>query len=103
LLSFLLEPDEYTSPQSLQTPQTPWHLNTAGLGKEAEDEAEQIITSLSHVQVVYYRPYSWLPALRAEISSHVANKSDVTFYGSSRNPTSVWYACSVRTLSAVHG
>jgi len=73
LLSFLLEPDEYTSPQSLQTPQTPWHLNTAGLGKEAEDEAEQIITSLSHVQVVYYRPYSWLPALRAEISSHVAN------------------------------
>ena len=76
LLSFLLEPGEYTSPRSLQQPTEPWHLNLAPLrdaGKETRDRiAEKIILSLGEIQVVYYRPYPWLPALRIEMSRAVA-------------------------------
>ncbi len=76
ILSFLLEPGEYTRPKSLQQPTEPWHLNLAPLEADARETAERIvekITSLlGEIQVVYYRPYPWLPALRVEMSRAVA-------------------------------
>lgn len=76
LLSFLLEPSEYTSPRSLQQPTEPWHLNLAPLEPTtkatAECVAERIISSLAEIQVLYYRPYPWIPALRVEMSRAVA-------------------------------
>lgn len=76
LLSFLLEPGEYTSPRSLQQPTEPWHLDPASLAPAAREAAggvaEKIIASLGEIHVVYYRPYSWLPALRVEMSRAVA-------------------------------
>lgn len=76
LLSFLLEPSEFTSPQSLQQPPEPWHLNLAPLEpstrETADRMAEKIISSLSEIRVVYYRPYLWLPAIRIEMSRVVA-------------------------------
>ncbi len=76
LLSFLLEPGEYTRPRLLQQPPEPWHLNLAplepGSRERAERMAEKIASSLSEIQVLYYRPYLWLPALRVEMSRAVA-------------------------------
>lgn len=76
LLSFLLEPGEYTSPRLLQQPPEPWHLNLNPLEPAtkttANHVAEKIISSLGEIQVVYYRPYPWLPALRVEMSRAVA-------------------------------
>lgn len=76
LLSFLLEPGEYTSPRSLQQPAEPWHLNLAPLEPTTRETtsriAEKIISALGEIQVVYYRPYPWLPALRVEMSRAVA-------------------------------
>jgi hypothetical protein len=76
LLSFLLEPGEYISPRVLQPPSEPWHLNLIPLAtatrQKAEHMADKIISSLSEIQVVYYRPYPWLPALRLEMSRSVA-------------------------------
>ncbi|WP_448383558.1 DNA double-strand break repair nuclease NurA [Desulfosoma sp.] len=76
LLSFLLEPSEYTSPRPLQQPTEPWHLNLAPLEPVTRETvgrtAEKIISSLGEIQVVYYRPYPWLPALRVEMSRAVA-------------------------------
>lgn len=76
LLSFLLEPGEYTSPRSLQQPAEPWHLNLDPLEpatrKTADRIAERIISLLGEIQVVYYRPYPWIPALRVEMSRAVA-------------------------------
>jgi len=75
LLSFLLEAGEFTTPWSLQQPPEPWHLNLepleAASRKAADHIAEKIITSLGEIQVIYYRPYSWLPALRIEMSRAV--------------------------------
>jgi hypothetical protein len=76
LLSFLLEPGEYTSPMSLQRPTEPWHLNLNPLEPStratADCIADKIVTSLGEIQVLYYRPYPWLPALRVEMSRAVA-------------------------------
>lgn len=75
LLSFLLEPGEFTQPQVLQEPQQPWHLNTETVAFEEREKAsrlsEEIIDLLTNIQVIYYRPYSWLPALRLEASRTV--------------------------------
>jgi hypothetical protein len=76
LLSFLLEPGEFTSPEVLQQPSEPWHLNLTPLApaarQTAEHMADKIISSLGEIQIVYYRPYPWLPALRLEMSRTVA-------------------------------
>jgi len=76
LLSFLLEPGEFTHPRTLQQPPEPWHLNLAPLAPEARDVvsriSEKIISLLGEIRVVYYRPYPWLPALRLEMSRAVA-------------------------------
>lgn len=76
LLTFLLEAGEYTRPMVLQRPAEPWHLNLEPLeaaGKEEADrEVKQIISLLGEIRVVYYRPFSWLPTLRIEMSQAVA-------------------------------
>ncbi len=75
LLSFLLEPGEYTNPKRLQQPSEPWHLNLAPLEPATRAAAghitEKILSLLGEIQVVYYRPYPWLPALRMEMSRSV--------------------------------
>ena len=71
LLNFLLEPGEYTTPKPLQQPDRPWHLNLNPL-EPAGRITEKIIAALEQIPVVYYRPYSWLPALRIEMSHAVA-------------------------------
>lgn len=76
LLSFLLAPGEYTSPRDLQQPSEPWHLNLAPIEKLKPADREKIVqditSSLGAIQIVYYRPYPWLPTLRVEMSRAVA-------------------------------
>lgn len=77
LLTFLMEPGEYTQPVALQQPIEPWHLNLAplreaGQDKKADQITKEIISLLGEIRVVYYRPYPWLPALRVEMSKTVA-------------------------------
>ena len=79
LLTFLLEPGEFTSPRPLQKPNEPWHLNVEHLPSEtrslAAQLADQITTLLNEIHVLYYRPFSWLPALRLETSRSTAENS----------------------------
>lgn len=80
MLTMLLEPGEFTSPVSLQKPQSPWHITTDAIpasDKTKGEELEREITSeLDNVVVIYYKPHIWLPALRLETNKGVvANKS----------------------------
>ena len=79
LLSFLLEPGELTPPRVLESPSDPWHLNLSPLAPEAREKCEgfrtRIISLLNEIQVIYYRPYIWLPALRLEMSRAVVENS----------------------------
>lgn len=76
LLSYLLEPGEFTQPRMLQQPSEPWHLNLSPLMAETREAADRlgrhIIVLLGEIRVIYYRPYPWLPALRLEMGRAVA-------------------------------
>lgn len=76
LLSTVLEAGEYTKPVSLET-KGAWHITTTSVlpneKKEIEAIEKEISAILSRVRVIYYRPSTWLPALRIEISQSIAD------------------------------
>lgn len=76
LLSSILEAGEYTKPLELKEPKEPWHISTSTIPKGYRNEvsvlADSAIRLLSEIRIVYYRPYSWLPALRLELSQSIA-------------------------------
>ena len=72
LFSILLKPGEYTTPKPLEQPDKPWHLNLKPLeSTQINRIKEKIIAALEQIQVVYYRPYPFLPAFRIEMSHAV--------------------------------
>lgn len=81
LLSSVLEAGEYTTPTVLLQPDSPWHINTSVVDNfitvEERDEikglVEQVTQSLGRIHVLYYRPHAYMPALRLEVSSAIAN------------------------------
>jgi len=76
LLTSTLEPGEFTRAVRLQQPAQPWHLNVSSVRLEDHPAvaklSEEVIGLLADIRVLYYRPYSWLPALRLEMSRAVA-------------------------------
>ena len=54
-----------------------WHLNARKLPssdiEKTSEIADSIVQELSKIRVVYYKPRDWLPALRIEMSSSIAN------------------------------
>lgn len=76
LLTLVLEPGELTKPLRLEQPRQPWHLSTvslpAELRREADAYAQEIASLLADVHVFYYKPHSWLPALRVEVAADIA-------------------------------
>lgn len=81
LLSTLLEAGEFTKARTLQPPEgSAWHIGVGPIAepeRRAASEAEEKISAeLARAAVIYYKPHSWLPALRLEISEAVvANRS----------------------------
>ena len=75
LLSTVLEAGEYTHPMTLMPPKDPWHINVGSIEIEKEAVkklATQVSDLLNSIKVVYYRPYTWLPALRLELAQSIA-------------------------------
>lgn len=79
LLSSILSPGEFTAPQRLQPPSQQWHLNIGAVPSsdfvQAERFRDLIVDLLDEIQVIYYRPCPWLPALRLEMSRAIARNS----------------------------
>jgi len=76
LLSSLLRPGEYVKPQKLHQPDQDWHLSDLGVLGVKAGKAEELFdvarSALSRVHVFYYRPSEWMPAVRVEVSSAIA-------------------------------
>lgn len=72
LLTFILQPGEYTMPIPLAKPAQPWHLKSPGNNKSLIKLIDEIISLINRIYVVYYKPHRWTPALRIEMSSSVA-------------------------------
>ena len=75
LLTMLLRPGEFTLPQAMLD--SDFHLNTPGASGAATDAlkaiASEIVAALKTIRVVYYRPHGFIPALRVEVGSAVAD------------------------------
>jgi len=75
LLTSVLQPGEFTRSTRLQPPNQPWHLNTGSVATaqraKVDKLAAEITGLLDEIRVIYYRPNSWLPALRLETSQAV--------------------------------
>lgn len=75
LLSTILEPGFFTKPLPLTAPKSPWHISTEAVPTESKIVVEKLVSEvvalLAGVEVVYYKPYSWLPALRLEMSRSI--------------------------------
>ncbi|MBX3331049.1 MAG: DNA double-strand break repair nuclease NurA [Nitrospira sp.] len=75
LATLLLEPGEYTSPLSVYgglpggEPER-YHLSPNFCSAE---EQNLMNVALQSVQVIYYRPFGWVPALRLEVPGSIAN------------------------------
>lgn len=79
LLTMILEPGELTKPVKLEAPGQPWHFSTSGLRGELRERvdalSEEIVSALDRVYVFYYKPQSWLPALRIEVGASLAHNT----------------------------
>jgi hypothetical protein len=77
LLTLVLNPGELTKPLQLEAPGQPWHFSTSGirgaLRERVDALAEEIVSALDRVHVFYYKPQSWLPALRVEVAASLAH------------------------------
>ena len=67
LATLILEAGEYSSPVSIEHQEEPYHL------PKADNDALNRV--LHDIQVVYYRPFHWLPALRLEMPGPAARNS----------------------------
>jgi hypothetical protein len=79
LLTLLLEAGELIKPLPLEQPSQTWHLAVSALPSELHQEAEkladEIVSALQYVRVLYYKPHQWLPAVRLEVSANVADNT----------------------------
>lgn len=78
-LTLILQPGELTSPMDIEQPPQEWHLNTSrvplAIRSRVHDLASEIVEGLRGLQIFYYKPHEWLPALRIEVARNVgANK-----------------------------
>lgn len=75
LLTLLLRPGEFTRPQAMAD--SDFHLHTPGASGAATDAlkaaAREVVAALKNIKVVYYRPHSFLPALRIEFGAAAAD------------------------------
>lgn len=81
MLTMLLNSGELTKPRPLEVQQDGqgWHLNVNRLPPEvksrAKELADQIVAAIGSVQIFYYKPQDWLPALRIEVAASVASNT----------------------------
>ncbi len=77
LMTLVLEAGEYTTPQRLKRPSTPWHIDTSSVnsafGHDLQDLADESCNQLNNVRILYYRPNNQIPALRLETTTGTAN------------------------------
>lgn len=76
MLTSVLNSGEFTRPVPMERPKQPWHVTTGPVPEGDKQEAvtlvEEIRQQLLEIRILYYRPFSWLPALRLEMSRAIA-------------------------------
>ena len=75
ILTIVLEPGEYTKPV-LFTDDEAWHSGLPYQTDTMEELMEDVMDGIRKLHVMYYKPYSWSPAIRVELPSYIAEDKD---------------------------
>ncbi len=75
ILTIVLEPGEYTTPV-LFTADEAWHSNLPYQSDAMEDLMGDVMDGIRKLHVMYYKPYSWSPAIGIELPSFIAEDKD---------------------------
>jgi hypothetical protein len=79
MLTLVLHGGEFVRPRVMEAPSSQWHLGVSALPANVHPEASRlaaaIVAALHDLQVFYYRPHAWLPAIRVEMGPGVADNS----------------------------
>jgi hypothetical protein len=70
MLSFVLDGGEVVGPTTMLQSTDYWHF--VGLPDSVSSTADRIISLIKELNVVYYRPYGYFPALRIEVAPSIA-------------------------------
>jgi hypothetical protein len=73
LMTQVLEPGEYVVPLDIEEPNSKWHLDLSKEDNKLEDITNKVFSALYNIKVLYFKPRSWTPAIRLEVSSSIAN------------------------------
>ena len=77
ILTSILRVGEYTLPVAYDQPLTPWHINMdeslVNPSKEMKQWRDEAIDRIKELHVCYFRPHSYTPALRLEVSKALLN------------------------------
>ncbi len=78
LATLILEPGEYTTPIAIHSPDDPPSLQIDHLPVKycPKPDMDEIAAGLHTLNVIYYRPYGWIPALRLEASSSITSSKN---------------------------
>lgn len=74
LLSFILDRGELIGPLPISLPKG-WHINKPNWPKELGSTAEELIDLMRLLNVIYYKPYEYHPAIRIEIPQSIARNN----------------------------
>ena len=69
LATLILEPGEYTNPLPIYADEE-YHLPPSLCSMQDDDRMN---SALSGIQVIYFRPFRWVPALRLEVPGSIAH------------------------------
>ena len=76
MLTFLLNPGEFTKPLVMEQPDQKWHLNINRLASKDRNCIDafvsDIINNIERIFIIYYKPHDWLPAMRIEAPNVIA-------------------------------
>ena len=76
ILTTILSPGEFTAPIPLDQPQQPWHLRVPyNNAKKLETLKNEVLSGISRLYVMHYKPHNWTPTLRVEIASSIATNN----------------------------
>lgn len=73
ILTMILSPGEYTKPERLEQPVQPWHLRLVSENNGLEKLRGDVLSSVSRIHVMYFKPHNWTPALRIEMATPIAD------------------------------
>jgi len=75
ILTMVLLPGEFTNPVPADNVLQNVDFESMQVGSDSQKMLERIWAALGEIHVVYYKPFSWTPALRVEVAASIAKNS----------------------------